>query len=105
MAEPRKHESLLDRWRAGDEEAARQLLSRLNEQERQVLVMHMEGYSAEEIAQRLQTFVRKVYRILERIRGLAEQEGPEGGAGKLAPLRRPPSTDGAAVALKRKPPS
>jgi RNA polymerase sigma-70 factor (ECF subfamily) len=49
-------------------------LARLNEQERQVLQMRMDGYSAEEIAGRLQTYDRKIYRILERIRGLAEQE-------------------------------
>ncbi len=49
-------------------------LARLNEQERQVLEMRMEGYGAEEIAGKLQTYERKVYRILERIRGLAEQE-------------------------------
>lgn len=49
-------------------------LTRLSEQERQVLEMRMEGHTAEEIAKRLGTYDRKVYRILERIRGLAEQE-------------------------------
>jgi RNA polymerase sigma factor (sigma-70 family) len=49
-------------------------LTKLGSEERQVLEMRMQGYAVEEIAKRLGTYDRKVYRILERIRGLAEQQ-------------------------------
>jgi RNA polymerase sigma-70 factor (ECF subfamily) len=49
-------------------------LSRLGPQEREVLELRMQGCSPEEIAKRLGTYDRKIYRILERIRGLAGQE-------------------------------
>jgi RNA polymerase sigma-70 factor (ECF subfamily) len=51
------------------------LLSQLQPDERQILEMRMQGYTVEEIARRLDTYDRKIYRILERIRALAEQEG------------------------------
>ena len=35
----------------------------------------MEGYGTEEIAKELNTYDRKIRRVLERIRGLAESEG------------------------------
>jgi RNA polymerase sigma-70 factor (ECF subfamily) len=56
------------------------LLSRLAPDEQKVLEMRMQGYTVEEIARRLNTYDRKIYRILERIRALAEQEGspPQG---------------------------
>jgi RNA polymerase sigma-70 factor (ECF subfamily) len=50
------------------------LLGRLAPDEQKVLEMRMQGYSVEEIAQSLNTYDRKIYRILERIRALAEQE-------------------------------
>jgi RNA polymerase sigma factor (sigma-70 family) len=50
-------------------------LSGLKPQERQILELRLQGYSNEEIAEKLGTYDRKVRRILERIRGLAEQEG------------------------------
>jgi RNA polymerase sigma-70 factor (ECF subfamily) len=48
-------------------------LAQLQPDERQVLEMRMQGYGVEEIASHLGTYDRKIYRILERIRGLAEQ--------------------------------
>jgi RNA polymerase sigma-70 factor, ECF subfamily len=50
------------------------LLGRLAPEEQKVLEMRMQGYSVEEIAQSLNTYDRKIYRLLERIRALAEQE-------------------------------
>ncbi len=50
-------------------------LNQLKPQERQVLELRMQGFGSEEIAARLGTYDRKVRRVLERIRGLAEQEG------------------------------
>ncbi len=49
-------------------------LAKLGPDERQVLEMRMHGYAVEEIARRLNTYDRKIYRILERIKGLAEQQ-------------------------------
>ena len=50
------------------------LLGRLAPDEQKVLEMRMQGYTVEEIARRLNTYDRKIYRILERVRALAEQE-------------------------------
>jgi RNA polymerase sigma-70 factor (ECF subfamily) len=49
--------------------------SQLRPQERQILEMRLQGYGTEEIAEKLGTYDRKIRRILERVRGLAEQEG------------------------------
>jgi RNA polymerase sigma factor (sigma-70 family) len=49
-------------------------LTRLKPQEREILEMRMQGCSTEEIAKKLGTYDRKIYRTMERIRGLAEQE-------------------------------
>jgi RNA polymerase sigma-70 factor (ECF subfamily) len=49
-------------------------LSRLQPQERQILELRMEGCTTETIAEKLSVYERKVYRILERIRALAERE-------------------------------
>jgi RNA polymerase sigma-70 factor (ECF subfamily) len=56
--------------------------SQLKPTEREILELRMQDYSTEEIAEKLGTYDRKVRRTLERIRGLAEQEGigPFGGA-------------------------
>ena len=43
------------------------------ELERQILELRMEGYTTVQIAERLGMYDRKVRRVLERIRGLAEQ--------------------------------
>jgi RNA polymerase sigma-70 factor (ECF subfamily) len=48
-------------------------LGHFSPEERQVLEMRMQGFSVEEIARRLGTYDRKIYRILERARALAEQ--------------------------------
>jgi DNA-directed RNA polymerase specialized sigma24 family protein len=43
--------------------------------DRQILELRMQNYSTEEIAEKLGTYDRKVRRVLERIRDVAEQEG------------------------------
>jgi RNA polymerase sigma factor (sigma-70 family) len=48
-------------------------LGHFGPEERQVLEMRMHGFTVEEIARRLNTYDRKIYRILERARALAEQ--------------------------------
>ncbi len=48
---------------------------RLKPQERQVLEMRLEGYGTEDTAQRLGMYDRKVRRVLEHIRAIAEKEG------------------------------
>lgn len=50
-------------------------MSRMKEDERQVLEMRMQGYSNEEISAKLGIYDRKIRRIIERVRGLAEQAG------------------------------
>jgi len=50
-------------------------LNRLRPQDRQILEMRLQGYSNEEIADKLGIYDRKIRRVIERIRGLAEQEG------------------------------
>jgi RNA polymerase sigma-70 factor (ECF subfamily) len=50
-------------------------LSRLKPNERQVLELRMQGHGTEEIAARLRTYDRSIRRIMERIRGQAEQAG------------------------------
>lgn len=50
-------------------------LGQLQPQDRQILELRMEGFSTEEIAKKLGSYDRKVRRVLERIRALAEHEG------------------------------
>src|SRR5262249_9347739 len=50
-------------------------LSRLKPQERQVVELRRQGYGREEMAANLDTYDRKIRRILERVRALAEQAG------------------------------
>ena len=50
-------------------------LSHLKPQEREILELRMQGYSTEEIAQKTGSYDRKVRRVLERIRDVAEHEG------------------------------
>jgi RNA polymerase sigma-70 factor (ECF subfamily) len=50
-------------------------LSRLRPQERQILELRLQGYSNEDIASQLGIYDRKIRRLFERIRGLAELEG------------------------------
>jgi RNA polymerase sigma-70 factor (ECF subfamily) len=55
-------------------------LTQLAPDERRILEMRMQGYSNEDICKELGIYDRKIRRVLERIRGLAEQEGwmPDG---------------------------
>ncbi|MCS6851863.1 MAG: sigma-70 family RNA polymerase sigma factor [Gemmataceae bacterium] len=50
-------------------------LSQLRPQEREILELRMQGYSNEEIAQKLGIYDRKIRRVIERVRALAEQSG------------------------------
>jgi RNA polymerase sigma-70 factor (ECF subfamily) len=50
-------------------------LARLNAEERRILEMKVNGYSNDDICKELNIYDRKIRRVLERIRGLAEQEG------------------------------
>jgi RNA polymerase sigma-70 factor (ECF subfamily) len=50
-------------------------LAKLKPEEQQILELRMQGHSTEEIAEKLNTYDRKIRRVMERIRGLAEQEG------------------------------
>lgn len=50
-------------------------LAKLNPLDRQILEMRMQGYSNGEIAKKLNVYDRKIRRVIERIRGLAEQDG------------------------------
>jgi RNA polymerase sigma-70 factor (ECF subfamily) len=49
-------------------------LGRLKPKERKIVEMRVQGYSSDEIAQAMETNDRYVRRVLERVRGLAEQE-------------------------------
>lgn len=71
---------LLDREPTPEETAAfldqlEHFLSRLRPQEREILEMRMQGFSNEEIAKKLGIYDRKIRRIVERVRGVAEAEG------------------------------
>jgi RNA polymerase sigma factor (sigma-70 family) len=57
-------------------------LAQLTPDERRILEMRVQGYSNDDICKELGIYDRKIRRVLERIRGLAEQEGwsPEGVA-------------------------
>jgi RNA polymerase sigma factor (sigma-70 family) len=71
---------VLDREPSPDAVAAfldqlEQFLSRLRPQERAILEMRLQGYSNEEIVRKLGIYDRKIRRVIERIRCLAEQEG------------------------------
>ncbi len=50
-------------------------MSQLPQADRQILELRMQGYSTEEIAKQLNSYDRKVRRVLERIRDVAEHEG------------------------------
>jgi RNA polymerase sigma factor (sigma-70 family) len=50
-------------------------LGELRPQERQILEMRMQGYSNEEIAAKLDIYDRKIRRVMEHIREVAEEEG------------------------------
>ncbi len=50
-------------------------LNQLRPEERQILEMRFQGYSNGEITKKLGIYDRKIRRLIERVRGLAEQEG------------------------------
>lgn len=49
-------------------------LSQLAPEDRQILELRLQGFSTEEIAKQLGSYDRKIRRVLERIRGVAEDE-------------------------------
>jgi RNA polymerase sigma-70 factor, ECF subfamily len=49
-------------------------LARLTPEEQQILTLRLQGHSTEEIAKQLNSYDRKVRRVLERIRALAKDE-------------------------------
>ena len=51
------------------------LLSQLRPEERQILELRFQGYTNGEITKKLGIYDRKIRRLIERVRGLAEQEG------------------------------
>jgi RNA polymerase sigma-70 factor (ECF subfamily) len=48
-------------------------LGRLSADEQQILILRLQGHSTEEIAQQIKTYDRKVRRVLERVRALAQE--------------------------------
>lgn len=50
-------------------------LSQLRPEERQILELRVQGFTNDEIAKQLGIYERKIRRVIERIRGLAEREG------------------------------
>lgn len=50
-------------------------LGRLQPMERDILELRMQGFTNEEIAEKLGIYDRKIRRVIERVRALAEQEG------------------------------
>jgi RNA polymerase sigma-70 factor (ECF subfamily) len=85
-------QQLLDREPTPDEANAfldqlEHFLNKLKPTERRVLELRMQGYSNEEIAEQLGTYDRKIRRVMERIRELAEQGGLSAGpdAPRLGP--------------------
>jgi RNA polymerase sigma-70 factor (ECF subfamily) len=58
-------------------------LNQLRPEERQILELRFQGYTNAEITKKLGIYDRKIRRLIERVRGLAEQEGwcLEGRAG------------------------
>ncbi len=51
-------------------------MSQLRPDDREILEMRLQGHSTEEIAEKLGTYDRKVRRVIERIRDIAEQLFP-----------------------------
>src|SRR5262249_42259881 len=51
------------------------LLAQLGPMDRKILEMRLQGHSNDEISSRLGIYDRKIRRVFERIRALAEQEG------------------------------
>lgn len=71
--------AVIDRDPSPDEAVAfvdhlENFLGGLKAQEREILEMRLQGYSNEEIAQKLGIYDRKIRRVIERLRGMAVQE-------------------------------
>lgn len=49
-------------------------MAQVGPEDRKILEMRLQGFSNEEIAEKLGVYDRKIRRVIERIRGLAEQE-------------------------------
>ncbi|MBA2227694.1 RNA polymerase sigma factor [Thermogemmata fonticola] len=60
-------------------EEMERFFARLSDFECKVLELRLQGYSTSEIAQKLQTYDRKIRRVLERIEKLAHQHAAESG--------------------------
>jgi RNA polymerase sigma-70 factor (ECF subfamily) len=58
-------------------EEMERFFARLSDFESKVLELRLQGYSTSEIAQKLQTYDRKIRRVLERIEKLAHQHAAE----------------------------
>lgn len=50
-------------------------MAQLQNTDREILTLRLQGFSTEEIAQKLGSYDRKIRRVLERIRDVAEHEG------------------------------
>jgi RNA polymerase sigma-70 factor (ECF subfamily) len=57
------------------EDQLEHFLKELRPEERQIIELRMQGYTNEEIAARLGIYDRKIRRVMERLRGIAEREG------------------------------
>jgi RNA polymerase sigma-70 factor (ECF subfamily) len=57
------------------EDALDKFLAPLSEQERQIIQMRLQGCTNDEIAQRLGLYDRKIRRLVEHVRDMAEEEG------------------------------
>jgi RNA polymerase sigma-70 factor, ECF subfamily len=51
------------------------LLNQLQPQEREILELRLQGFSNEEIAEKLGIYDRKIRRVIEHIRGIAKRDG------------------------------
>jgi RNA polymerase sigma-70 factor (ECF subfamily) len=72
--------ALLDREPTSEETVAfldqlEHFLGQLKPQERQILELRLQGYSNDEIAKQLDVYDRKIRRVIEHIRAVAEKEG------------------------------
>jgi RNA polymerase sigma factor (sigma-70 family) len=72
--------ALLSREPGPEEEVAfldqlEHFLAEMRPEDRKILEMRLDGYNNEEIARELKISDRKIRRVMERVRGLAEQEG------------------------------
>jgi len=55
-------------------------LGRLSQEEQQILTLRLQGYSTDEIATQINSYDRKVRRVLERVKALVQKEERDLGA-------------------------